>query len=311
MTDLSVIIPARNEIYLKNTVEDILAHMEGDTSVIVVLDGQAMDIDMPEDERVRYIYYPESIGQRAAVNAAVRMTNSKYIMKLDAHCAVDQGFDVKLMQDCEEDWTVVPRMYNLHVFDWQCDDCGRLTYQGPKPEKCRQCGNIDLFGKIFRWKPRLNRKTDFARFDHDLHFQYWFDYTKREKAQDDIAEVMCFVGACFFMERERFLYMGGLDEKHGSWGQMGVEMACKSWLSGGKVMVNKKTWFAHLFRTQPGFGFPYPISYAQQEEAREYSRWLWNHEHPWQLPRWVGAKYPLLSLVERFAPVPGWEEVAV
>lgn len=308
MRDLSILIPARNEKWLRRTIEDVLAHIEGDTEIIAVLDGAWADPPIMDHERVTLVYHPHSIGQRAAVNEAARLSRAKYIMKLDAHCSVDQGFDVRLMADCQPDWTVIPRMYNLHVYDWECQICGERTYQGPKPERCEKCGNIDI--RIFMvWKPRLSRCTDFARFDNTLKFQYWGSYKKRPQAEGEIADVMCFVGACFFMERERFLYMGGLDEKHGSWGQMGVEMSCKSWLSGGRMVVNKKTWFSHLFRTQPGFGFPYPISHGEQEKAREYSRWLWNLERPEQLPHWVGAVYPLRMLIDMFSPVPDWEEV--
>lgn len=153
------------------------------------------------------------------------------------------------------------------------------------------------------WKPRWNRRSDFMRFDSNLHFQYWRDYEHRLQAQGDIADTMCFVGAAFFMERSRFWELGGLDETHGSWGQMGVEMSCKSWLSGGRLVVNKKTWFAHLFRTQPGFGFPYPISGDEQERAREYSRDLWLSD------KWTGAVHPFEWLIEKFAPVPNWESI--
>lgn len=308
MRDLSVLIPARNETYLKNTIEDVLAHIEADTEIICVLDGVWAEPPIQDHPRVTLVYHPKAVGQRAAVNEAARMSRSKYIMKLDAHCSVEQGFDVKLMQDCEPDWTVIPRMYNLHVFDWECKECGQRTYQGEKPEKCSKCECPNI-SKLMLWQPRLNRVTDFARFDNTLHFQYWTAYKKRPEAQGEIADVMCFVGACFFMEREHFLYMGGLDEGHGSWGQMGVEISCKSWLSGGRLVVNKKTWFSHLFRTQPGFGFPYPIHYNDQERAREYSRKLWNLENPSQLPRWVGAKYPLQMVIDKFSPVPDWEKV--
>jgi len=309
MRDLSILIPARNEEWLRRTIEDVLAHIEGDTEIIAVLDGAWADPPIMDHERVTLVYHPHSVGQRAAVNEAARMSRAKYIMKLDAHCSVDQGFDVKLMADCEPDWTVIPRMYNLHVYDWECPICGERTYQGPKPEKCGKCGNVDI-RRLEVWEPRWRRCTDFARFDNNLKFQYWGAYKKRPQAQGEISDVMCFVGACFFMEREHFLYMGGLDEKHGSWGQMGVEISCKSWLSGGRMVVNKKTWFSHLFRTQPGFGFPYPISGRDQDVARDYSKWLWNLEHPEQLPHWVGAVYPLRMLLDMFSPVPDWEEVA-
>jgi glycosyltransferase involved in cell wall biosynthesis len=303
--DLSVLIPARNEIFLKQTIDNILENIQGDTEIIAVLDGAWADPQIPGHPRVTLVYHSQSIGQRAATNEAARLSTAKYVMKADAHCAFDKGFDVKLMADCKRDWTVVPRMYNLHAFDWQCKKCLNRTYQGPVPAKCanEKCGNEDPkeFEKLMVWMPRWNRETDFARFDNTLHFQYWGSYKKRPEAQGDIADLMCFVGACFFMERKRYWEIGGLDESHGSWGQMGVEISCKSWLSGGRQVVNKKTWFAHLFRTQPGFGFPYPNPGI--EKARAHSRKLWMGN------TWDGAIYPLSWLLKKFAPCPDWDVI--
>lgn len=299
--DLSILIPSRNEMFLAQTISNILENIEGDTEIIAVLDGAWADPPLVDHPRVHLIYHPQAIGQRAATNEAAKMSTAKYIMKVDAHCAFDQGFDVKLMADCEHDWTVIPRMYNLHAFDWKCLQCSKQTYQGAKPAACAECQGTD-FEMVIIWQPRMNRRTDFARFDHDLHFQYWGQYEKRPEAKGNIADVMCSVGAAWFMERSRFYELGMLDECHGSWGQMGVEIACKSWLSGGRQVVNKKTWFAHMFRTQPGFGFPYPISNAEQEYARQHSRQLW------QGNRWDGAVHPLSWLVDKFAPVPDWEK---
>lgn len=302
MYDVSVLIPARNEVFLARTIQSVLENARASVEVIAVLDGAWGCPPVPDDPRVTLLYHPVAIGQRAATNEAARVATGKYVMKLDAHCAVAEGFDVALMAACQPDWTVIPRMYNLHAFDWVCNECGTHTYQGPAPTLCQGCGATDGFEQVIVWQPRLNRRADFARFDRDLHFQYWRDYEKRPEAQGEIADVLCFVGACFFMERARYWHLGGLDEAHGSWGQMGVEMACKSWLSGGRLVVNKKTWFAHLFRTQPGFGFPYPLTNSDQEKARAYSRDMWLND------RWDGAVRPFAWLLEKFAPVPGWED---
>ncbi len=300
MADLSILIPARREMFLARTIQDILQNAEGDTEIIAVLDGEWADPPVEDNPRVHLVYHPQSIGQRAATNEAARISTAKYIMKCDAHCAFDKGFDVKLMADCEYDWTVIPRMYNLHVFDWMCKSCGKRTYQGPKPEIC-ECGGTELEMAMV-WQPRWSRQSDFARFDHTLHFQYWGSYRERPGAEQDIADVMCFVGACWFMHRERYLELGGLDERHGSWGQVGVEMSCKTWLSGGRLVVNKKTWFAHLFRTQPGFSWPYPNPGTAVEKCRQYSQDLWYNN------KWEGQIYPLSWLIEKFAPIPGWHD---
>jgi len=296
--ELSVLLPARNEVWLAKTIENILENIEGDTEVITVLDGYWPNPPINDHPRVTIIHHTNPIGQRAGVNEGARLSQAKYIMKLDGHSAVDKGFDVKLMADCEYNWTVIPRMFNLHVFDWKCLKCGATWYQGPDPSKCSKCDNTSAFEKVILWKPRDRTRNDFARFDNTMHFQYWKSYEKRKEAQGDIADVMSSVGASFFMHRERFLELGGLDEKHGFWGQFGTEIACKSWLSGGRQVVNKNTWFSHMFRTQ--FGFPYHISGNAQERAREYSRWLWQGNN------WNLQQRPLSWLIDKFAPVPTW-----
>jgi len=298
--DLSVIIPARNEEFLQNTIDSVMNAIRGDSEVIAILDGYWPSPAIKEHPRVKLIHHDTSIGQRAAINEGARVSEAKYIMKLDAHCAIDEGFDVKLMADCEYDWTVIPRMYNLHVFNWKCLKCNNDSYQGPKPSKCEKCDNTTEFERVMVWKPRWSRMSDFARFDSTLHFQYWGDYKRRPEAQGDICDIMCHVGACWFLHRQRYWDIGGSDEAHGSWGQQGVEISCKTWLSGGRQVVNKKTWFSHLFRTQPGFGFPYPNPGVNR--AREYSRKLWVEG------KWDKAIHKLPWLIEKFSPVPDWPD---
>lgn len=298
--DLSVLIPSRNEMFLSKTIEDILSNIRGKTEIIVVCDGAWPDPPVPDNPKITLIYNPTSVGQRAATNQAAKISRAKFIMKCDAHCKFDEGFDVKLMADCEYDWTIVPRMYNLHVFNWKCKDCGNETYQGPTPQICQKCGHRSEFERVMYWRDKRNPTSDFFRFDSDLHFQYWREFKTRPEAQADLAPTMSLLGACWMMHRQRYWDLDGMDEGHGSWGQMGTEIACKSWLSGGKLMVNKKTWFAHLFRTQGGdFGFPYPNPGIKK--ARQRSRDLWFGG------TWPKAKYPLSWLIKKFAPVPDWD----
>lgn len=302
--DLSVLIPARCERWLSRTVEDVLAHAEMDTEVIAVLDGDWPDPPLRDHPKLTTLHVSPSIGQRAATNTAARISEAEFVMKLDAHCAVDQGFDRKLIEpyrmgELTRDTTTIPRMYALHVFDWVCESCAARYYQADPVPACT-CGDT-----AFRidpvWQIRAFRMTDFGRFDDTLHWQYWKQYARRPEAQGEIADVMSSIGASFLMRRDRFFEIDGLDERHGSWGQFGTEIACKSWLSGGRQVVNKRTWFAHLFRVGK-LRFPYEISGEAQERARVYSRDLWLHN------RWPKQTRPLAWLVEKFAPVKGWHD---
>lgn len=300
---LSVLIPARNEVFLQRTIEDVLANARGETEVIAVLDGYWPTPPVLDDPRVTLIHHTSPVGQRAATNEAAQLSTAKYVMKLDAHCAVDAGFDVKLAADCEPDWTVLPRMHNLIAFKWVCS-CGREFGQGPRPE----CHEVRM-EILWQRNEGRGKVTDFMFIDQDLRAQYfdgrqkrkyrWRDHYARH-ATGEVCDVMVGMGPGWFMERERFWQLGGLDEGHGGWGQMGVEIACKSWLSGGRQVVNRKTWFAHLFRTRKDFSFPYPISDAAMDAARAYSRDLWLND------KWPMATRPFKWLLEHFAPVPGW-----
>lgn len=94
-------------------------------------------------------------------------------------------------------------------------------------------------------------------------------------------------------------------------GQFGTEIACKSWLSGGKLITSKKTWFGHMFRTGnfrgsgwKGSSFPYELTQEQIEAARAYSKDLWLND------KWDGANYPLSWLIDKFRPIPDWHDTA-
>lgn len=311
--DLSILIPARNEMFLAQTVNDILSNIEGNTEIIIVLDGEWDNPKVSEDPRITIVYQSKAIGQRASTNKACRLSQAKYVMKCDAHVAFDKGFDVKLIKVMEghDDWTVMPRLYNLHVFDWKCNKCGSRWYQGPTPKHCMsdektqndKCDNTTDFEREMVWKPRLNRRSDFMRFDNDLHFQYFPEYGKRPEAQGEVADLMSILGACFVLTRERYWDLNICDEDYGSWGGQGTEVACKSWLSGGRLVVYKGTWYSHLFRTQGGdFGFPYVQSGKQIDHARQMNRDFWFNNS------WPKQVRPLSWLVEKFWPVPGWTD---
>lgn len=298
MTELSILIPARNEMFLARTVQDILEHAESDFEIIVALDGQWADPPIPQHERVTVLYFGEPIGQRAATNRAAEIAQGKYIMKVDAHCSFAQGFDRVLLDDMQPDWTVVPTMKNLHAFDWVCNDCGHRTYQGPK--RCEKCDRQNVEMDVV-WFAKPSPNSVAYRFDNTLHFQYWKAFEKRPEGRGDITETMSLQGSCWMLSRDKYFELGVCDEAFGSWGQQGVEVACKTWLSGGRVMVNKKTWYAHMFRTQQGFSFPYQQSGKQVEHARRYSRELFMGN------KWEKAIRPFQWILDHFAPVPDWD----
>lgn len=313
--DLSILIPARNEEWLSRTVDDLIENSSERTEIIVGLDGQWANPPVKKHPRVTVVYFPKSIGQRACTNQLCRLSTAKYVAKTDAHCSFEKGFDEILMADMQDDYTMIPTMKNLHIFDWVCDKCGNRWYQGRTPENCfadykaehknEACDSKNFHREII-WKAKDSPKSRFYRFDNTLHFQYWGALEKRTGSENAIAETMSAQGSFFMLTREKYWELNICDEGHGSWGQQGTEVACKTWLSGGKLVNNNRTWYAHLFRTQGGdFGFPYKNNTVTQ--AREYSKSFWKCNLEELKKKWPPAKHDLAWLLEKFAPIPGWE----
>jgi len=307
MKDLSILIPSRNEIFLKNTIEDILKNIEADTEVIAVLDGKWTEPQIPQHERVNLIYVPQAIGQRAATNLSCKSSKAKYVMKLDAHCSFDKGFDRKMLEAFKvtgDNVTMVPIMRNLWAFDWKCYKCGKRIYQDKTPI-CPLCGTP--MKRKMLWIGKRNPSSTSYCFDAEPKFTYFEDWKHRsqylkDKQEKGITETMSLQGSCFMCTREKYLELNLCDESLGSWGNQGIEVAVKTWLSGGRVLCNHKTWYAHLFRTKQIFGFPWPVSGSDQQRTKKNVRdLLWSGKWPKQI-------HPISWLVEKFWPVKGWTE---
>jgi glycosyltransferase involved in cell wall biosynthesis len=304
---LSILIPARNEEWLAQTVKDLLENTGEQTEILVGLDGAWAEPGIVDDPRVKIVYVSESIGQRAMQNKLARLSRAKYVAKVDAHCAFDKDFDTKMitaMEQAGDDVTMVPVMRNLHVFDWKCMNCGMRTYQGPQPDYCRNeiCESAtdggDAHGSLGHqkklvWNAKTNPQSSAYRFNKNLQFKY-FPELRGRQGREGLQETMSLQGSFFMCTRDNYWRLNLCDESWGSWGQQGTEVALKTWLSGGRVLCNMDTWYAHLFRTQKGFSFPYPHSGASQQRAREISQDVFLNN------KWPLQKLPLSWLLEKF-----------
>lgn len=288
---ISVIIPARNEIYLQKTIENILENSQADdTEIIAVCDGYWPDPPVKDHPKVNIIHHSIPRGQRQSINEGARIARGNIIGKLDAHCAVGPGFDVIIERDIEPDMTLVPEMYNLDIDTWT-----------PK--------YFDDYDMAVR-RGKVNPYMYIGMVDGNLRAQYYNHWRDRKKAiqRKDIKidETMCCMGPGWFIHKDRFWQQGGCDEEHGGWGQQGVEVACKAWLSGGRLMVDKNTWFAHWFRgsyEHPNGrkGFPYSISQREVNAARRHSNDIWMND------KWDKATHTFQWLLDKFNP-PGWKK---
>lgn len=262
---LSVIIPSRGELYLTKTVDDLLAKAKGEIEIITVLDGYWANPIPVNDKRVIIVHRGDARGMRSGINSGVAIAHGEYILKCDAHCMFDEGFDAKLIAEGGHNWVVVPTRKRLDAENWSIQDVS-------KPD------------------------VDYMYLSKDLHGVNWDEKNKNNSLRDTkIDDLMSSQGSCWFMRKDYFYELELMDEKnYGSFWNEFQEIGLKCWLSGGRVVVNKNTWYAHLHKKTRG--------YSLQEQPNNYvQRWLTLGE------AWKGQTIPLETLIEKFSPVPGWE----
>lgn len=289
MPDLSVIISSRVEEFLQQTIDDLLAKAQGDIEIIVVLDGYWPKTVLKNDVRVTILHHGtihNSRGMRASINSGVALSKGKYIMKTDEHCMFDEGFDVKLAADCADNWVVIPRRYRLDPYVWQIIEDGRPP--------------IDYMFLDYPYKTKGD-VTD------GLHGNEWRQmyYDKKNVLIDD---TMSWQGSCWFMTRSWWDFLGPLDEAlYGSFTHESQEIGNKTWLGGGRLVVNKKTWYAHFHKGKRGKGYgfsteQYKIFSQDKEKGRQacIDYWLNN--------RWGQRIHDFEWLIDKFWPVPNWPE---
>jgi glycosyltransferase involved in cell wall biosynthesis len=233
MEDLvSVIIPARKERFLDRTIDEIFKKADGPIEIVVALDGE----DVPRKDNVKYVLSEPAVGMRTSINKAVKIATGRFIMKLDAHCALSKGFDTVLKENHEPKRIQIPRRKRLHAKSWTLIEDGR-------PDIDYMYLTEDLMGRICGGK----------NLDQELK-------------KKEIDEIESFQGSCYFMEREYFHELGLLDDVNfGGSGHESQEITFKCWMNGGKVVRNKRTWYAHA-----RLGRFYNDNDSQRDKSRKF-----------------------------------------
>lgn len=285
MAKLTFLIPARNEEFLVNTIEDILKNTGEESEIIAGLDGYWPPEPIKDNPRVKIFHVSEPIGQRAMQNQLCRLARTRYVAKVDAHCSFDKDFGNKMLKFFKEqgdDIVAVPIMRNLHAFDWVCE-CGHSHYQ----DKGKTCPCGKQMTKEIKWIGKRRPQSTSYCFDKEPHFQYFNEYKgSPEYDKGGYNETMSLQGSFFMCTRHNYWKYQLCDDRAGSWGNQGIEIACSAWLSGLRVLCNHKTWYAHMFRTkrENDFGFPYQIKDREVNRTKNYIKdKFWNKKHPKQI----------------------------
>ena len=203
-------------------------------------------------------------------------------MKIDGHCILDKGYDIKLKANCEDNWVVVPRRKRLDAENWCIQDVG-------KPD-------IDYMYLCYPDDPN-------DRGGVGLHGRRWDELNSSEELKENkIVDLMSAQGSCYFMKRDYFYELDLLDHKnYGPFGSEFQEVGLKCWLSGGRVVRNKNTAYYHLHKGKK-YGRGYRLSNENMMKANQFTnKWITGGA-------WQNQTKPLTWLIKHFWPVPGWTE---
>lgn len=282
---VSVIIPSRSDQWLQQTVDDLFKKAEGEVEVIVVYDGRWADPILKDNPNLVQIHHGmlhDNLGMRPSINAGVAVSQGEYIMVIDEQCGVDQGYDVKLIADCEDDWVVIPRRKRLEPKEWTLVKDGRP--------------DIDYMAVEYPYNKPYDKTQG-------LHGKEWKRPDRAEVMIDDTPTMQ---GSCYFMKRKHWdTVIGELDSTYyGPFTMEAQEVGLKTWLSGGRVVVNKKTWYAHWHKGRDGKGYGFSnAQYVKHQEGMERGRlyaieyWLKTKDFKYDWDWFV---------TECFPDMPGW-----
>ena len=278
---LSVIIPSRSPQYLQKTIDDILAKAKDPLEIIVVLDGIWPDPMVKDDPRVRIIHHGtihDSPGMRAGINKGVAIAQGEYIMKIDEHCMVSEGFDQVMSAGCEDDMIIIPRRKRLDAESWSIVSDGRV--------------DVDLMHVEYPYLKPLDKTQG-------LHGAIW----KRPERADILHdETPTMQGSCYFIKKsywEKLLPEGMDDQNYGPFTQEAQELSMTAWLSGGRGMVFKDVFYAHMHKGSAGKAYGFSNSqYKKHCEMNERGRlfcinkWLYTKEYKYDFEWFVDKKFP-------------------
>ena len=283
---ISILIPSRNEPFLNKTINDLFEKAKEEIEIIVMLDSYWPDPQLSKYDNLIIVHMGDVQGMRKNINAAARIATGKYLMKTDAHCMFAKGFDVALKNDCEENWLSVPSRYSLDTKTWKRKDKPAIEYL----YITYPYATDDIYGIGFNGRKMTGQSRG-------LNGYYEPENKYKDKLIDDI---MIFQGSCWFIHKKYFEHIEGLDENLYNIFQEAPELAFKVWLSGGRVVRNKKTWYAHLHKNKDTGGRGFKLSKRQMNETKTACVDYWMNN------RWPKQTEKFEWLINKFWPLEGW-----
>lgn len=215
---LSVIIPCHHDAEECALTVKSIRETAPDAELIIVDDCSPNRLFI-EDKDVRLFHNSYRCGAGASRHFGVLAAKGEFVLLCDAHMRFEKGWYEDALRQMAGKWKTV-----------YCGVCLGFTRETPP------FGTPD--GKYF------GADFDFEKFDG-----VW------AKERPDDAQLPCLMGACYFMPRDWYLKIGGLQFLRG-WGSEEMALSLKTWMAGGEIRLMKNVRIWHRFRKE---SMPYTI----------------------------------------------------
>ena len=216
---LSIVIPTLNDAEETNkTIESIYQTSPYDVDVIVIDDGSEV-LFAPKDSRVRVFRFDERKGAGQSRHFGAQQATSKYLLFIDSH---------------------------MRFVDGWLDNALAKMKDTPTTLWCGACLGLDESHMDVHNPVGVYTGADlvlYAEKNGTIFDGVW----KAEVKDKDDYEISCVMGACYFMHRDWYFYIKGLEQTM-MWGSEEPILSLKTWLAGGEVRLMKSVRIGHKFR---------------------------------------------------------------
>jgi GT2 family glycosyltransferase len=248
---LSIIIPSFRDPILHKTINSLLENsgLGDELEIIVGLDSYWPTTPIVNDNRVKILHSTRNLGMRENINQCVAVAQGEFIARFDEHCMVAKDWDKIVTEgEFEDNWIMTLSRHELDPIKWE------VMSKEPKN-----------FAKLLICEDQAKKK--FAGVTWRTR--------KKEYADKEMGETMAMQGSMWIMKKSWWdkVIVRLQTEGYGPLYQDSVEMVFKTWQAGGKLMLNKKTWYGHKHRS---FKRSHNINGVDSQRSFDYSISVWN-----------------------------------
>ncbi len=218
---VSVMIPvgAVDEQWLEQTVKSVKQNAVGPLEILVEHDNAQE-------------------GHRVLTNRMAAAARGKYLLRLDCHSSMSEGWDARMKESCGPTTLLKPMLDALDTETW--------TGKG------RDMGMILLTKTMQNTYPLISQSLE----DREIEM-----------------ETMSILGCAYMIQKDYYWQHDGCEEALGIWGAGGLEWVLKVWLTGGRVMLRTDVVSCHYFRDGGKTPFQLDIARLNKTFVELGTRW--------------------------------------